>query len=617
MIDDPDHQRWHDAATDEALTGSLSRSYSLCTRIITGIQESQLELREQLSFFDAVHAGKRNGESLRSAYKRLRQTASLEFNKKDIQEKIQQLRNRNEDLEALRSQSDQLRQLDQSVELSQALPSAITEIREINREAHTALSSTFPCKETDHAQHWAVICVDDEVVGCKRLDLTLSYFMSGGKNIECQKDVTLCLRSYKHLAPGKNKRVSVVTTATISKRPRFADEPELGADHSDQDQFGQETPALDLSSIAINKLLCLHIYIAYYQVALLRKMAAKTTYYSVDNVIQEFFHSESTTRKQCDDLAASLLGDSVLPVPIQGCFSYTVAGSSAERIVQFRRETAALDMELIRLSRIIYGPFVAECTYHGTIDAESKTVATVTDFGRFFAASWKHPQTLDSSKLLHLRKEYQKRVDLLVEGLPPRFAPQLKIVQQQLSSLFTSQYPLILSHQDLCEMNILTDSKTGHVTGVIDWESSQILPFGISLWGLENCLGWMDSRGWHYYPNRDALVRTFWESFYQELAVCRKDSEESIPKLVRQPDITEDILGSTSNRVEKTEASGESQEYVGCVRTLVGIDTIMVARSLGILCRYGFAWNRGDWEIATAEDGDRLKYLDAFLSTTL
>ncbi|KAI0105208.1 hypothetical protein GGR51DRAFT_519886 [Nemania sp. FL0031] len=379
-------------------------------------------------------------------------------------------------------------------------------------------------------------------------------------------------------------------------------------------------------------------------------MAAKITYYSVDTVIQEFFQSENTTRKQCDDLAASLLGDSVLPVPIQGCFSYTVAGSSAERIVQFRRETAALDMELIRLSRIIYGPFVAECTYHDTIghepsllvyvikklpgvpyiqsrpmpidlilssDAESKTVATVTDFGRFFAASWKHPQTLDSSKLLHLRKEYEKRVDLLVEGLPPRFAPQLKIIQRQLSSLFTSQYPLILSHQDLCEMNILTDSNTGHVTGVIDWESSRILPFGISLWGLENCLGWMDSRGWHYYPNRDALVRAFWESFDQELAVCRDDSEESIPKLVRQPHITEDILASTSNRVEKTEASGESRNDVGYVRTLVGIDTVMVARSLGILCRYGFAWNRGDWEIATAEDGDRLKYLDAFLSTTL
>ncbi|KAK3366670.1 hypothetical protein B0T24DRAFT_508791, partial [Lasiosphaeria ovina] len=55
----------------------------------------------------------------------------------------------------------------------------------------------------------------------------------------------------------------------------------------------------------------------------------------------------------------------------------------------------------------------------------------------------------------------------------------------------------VLNHGDLCEMNIPADPKTGRLTGVIDWESACTLPFGMSLWGLENSLGWMDSAGWH------------------------------------------------------------------------------------------------------------------------
>ncbi|KAI1123164.1 hypothetical protein F5Y10DRAFT_57969 [Nemania abortiva] len=254
MVDNPDHQRWHDTTLDEALASSLSRSYSLCIRIITGIQEAQLELKEQLSSFDAVHAERRDGESLRSAYRRVRQTASLGFDKKDIEEKIQQLRSRNEDLETLRRQSDQLRQLGHSAKSSQAtvatklLPSAITEIREINREAHTALSSTFSCKENDHAQHWAAICVNDEV-GYNKLNLTLSYFMSNEKNIRCQKDVTLCLHSDKFITPGNNKRASVAAKTTIPKKIRFADEPDIRADDSDQGMLEPEPSTIDLSSI--------------------------------------------------------------------------------------------------------------------------------------------------------------------------------------------------------------------------------------------------------------------------------------------------------------------------------------------------------------------------------
>ena len=54
-------------------------------------------------------------------------------------------------------------------------------------------------------------------------------------------------------------------------------------------------------------------------------------------------------------------------MPIQGLWSYTVASLSTDLLVQFRKETAALDMELVRRARGIYGAFVADCTYHGPV----------------------------------------------------------------------------------------------------------------------------------------------------------------------------------------------------------------------------------------------------------
>ncbi|RDL31052.1 uncharacterized protein BP5553_09841 [Venustampulla echinocandica] len=91
--------------------------------------------------------------------------------------------------------------------------------------------------------------------------------------------------------------------------------------------------------------------------------------YSLGDTINSFFESQSTvTRRQCDDLAASLVGEPVNTAPIQGAFIYTViAGLEQSKIVQFRAQRSVLDMETLNLARAIYGRFVAACTYHGNI----------------------------------------------------------------------------------------------------------------------------------------------------------------------------------------------------------------------------------------------------------
>ena len=60
----------------------------------------------------------------------------------------------------------------------------------------------------------------------------------------------------------------------------------------------------------------------------------------------------------------------------------------------------------------------------------------------------------------------------------------------ELPLLFTSKNPSILSHGDLCEMNIFVEPDTGHMTGIVDHDEARILPFGIPLWGFENMLGY-------------------------------------------------------------------------------------------------------------------------------
>lgn len=91
--------------------------------------------------------------------------------------------------------------------------------------------------------------------------------------------------------------------------------------------------------------------------------------YNLDNTINSFFESQSNaTRRQCDELAVSLVGEPVNPTPIQGAFSYTVmAGAKQSEIVQFRAQSSVLDMESLNLARAIYGQLVAACTYHGSI----------------------------------------------------------------------------------------------------------------------------------------------------------------------------------------------------------------------------------------------------------
>ncbi|KAI1276019.1 hypothetical protein F5Y07DRAFT_147401 [Xylaria sp. FL0933] len=325
-----------------------------------------------------------------------------------------------------------------------------------------------------------------------------------------------------------------------------------------------------------------------------------TTLYSLDSAIESFF-SENTTviRSECDDFALTIVGGRVNPVQIQGAFSYTfTAGTNESKLFQFRTHDSKLAMSIINLARLVHPEFVARCKYHGTIgqsrplhiyemdklpgityimarhvsvvqplDAVLRQRKTAADFARFFAQSWNHGQTLGPKETQTVFAEFRDRFNALSQSLPFRFAPNIARVCKELPLLFSDKRPFVLSHQDLCEMNILVHPDTRSITGIVDWAEARLLPFGFSLWGFENILGYMDSERWHYYNNRHELERIFWQTLQAEAK-----------------DMTNDDL-----------------------------QLIRVARMAGLFCRYGFVMDGKVWKgVVDESDSSSLAYLDAF-----
>lgn len=188
----------------------------------------------------------------------------------------------------------------------------------------------------------------------------------------------------------------------------------------------------------------------------------------------------------------------------------------------------------------------------------------------FFAQSWNGSQQLSPDDATALLAEFRSKLDVLARSLPSRFAPDLSRARQLLPSLFSEALPFVLNHGDLCEMNLLISAGTGKITGIVDWAEARILPFGFSLWALENVLGYMDSEGWHYYDNRSELEHLFWRTFMREAGI----------------------------------ASG------------VDLQLIRAARMIGLFCRYGFiVEGKTVTGVVDQSYTSSLPYLDAFCTT--
>ncbi|KAL9128891.1 MAG: hypothetical protein Q9217_002513 [Psora testacea] len=322
--------------------------------------------------------------------------------------------------------------------------------------------------------------------------------------------------------------------------------------------------------------------------------------YSLENAIRSFFAGKvSPSQKECDDLAHSLLGgERVVPFPIQGQFSYTVFSPQAvidvppdgdgnsqpitnAKIVQFRLNNSKIDIYVAQLAKAIHGDIAAETDYCGEIGQEAGACldvyiiqklpgVTYIEMGNFSVEM--NPE--QASKQLRLIEDLARygNQDLYVICCELFELTPLELLE--LGEIFHPRYPQVLTHGDLCPMNILVSPTTGRVTGIIDWAEAEVLPFGLALYGLENLLGYMGPGGWNYFEIWDELEQKFWNQFWDCITNAKAPPEDRIRH------------------------------------------SVTIARQVGVLMQYGFKWENGTVERAVTEkDAGSLAYLDAFLLT--
>jgi len=224
--------------------------------------------------------------------------------------------------------------------------------------------------------------------------------------------------------------------------------------------------------------------------------------------VSRFLSKSGISKEECDVIAKSLSSSvDVIPTAIQGANSHTVGGG--ELVVQFR--SAKVDLRVHNKAMEIHGSaYVPPITYvqsdpfyvytspyrgksHSEHGISNITLSirrnTIIDLATFFAQGCHHSVGHDQMDL---------KLDIIEAFLQDCLnLPDVKRqVQNLLDNLGISQshkfndvgklddLPVVLVHGDLGQLNILT-SDEGHITGILDWNGSQYLPFGWNLYGLE------------------------------------------------------------------------------------------------------------------------------------
>ncbi|KAJ2989134.1 hypothetical protein NUW58_g3623 [Xylaria curta] len=267
-----------------------------------------------------------------------------------------------------------------------------------------------------------------------------------------------------------------------------------------------------------------------------------------------FFNGrKSPSQVQCDEIAQSISGAlTVSPVDTPGSMSYTVichgGAGLQDLIVSFREPGGTLDEEMVKLAKEIHGDLVPESTCHGNMkgadpplsiysmpylrgsscievlafqvemnsDEEAKHKVFIQHLARYFARCRSSPRPVDRQTQAMKQEGIRKRLARLEEELPSSILPNslLSKLIENLTSLFSQDYPQVLTHGDFSVTNILIDEDTFEITGIVDWSLAMILPFGMDLDILFLTTGFMTQEGWHDYACKLLLLDTFWDEFW-------------------------------------------------------------------------------------------------------
>lgn len=170
-----------------------------------------------------------------------------------------------------------------------------------------------------------------------------------------------------------------------------------------------------------------------------------------------------------------------------------------------------------------------------------------------------------------------QKLGKLAKGLPDEWLRmRAQLTLDKICML--DDYPVVLNHGDLIPSNILADEDTWEITGLVDWEEAEYLPFGTCLYGLEHLLGFLQSSAlelggplWTYYDSAAQLRELFWTTL------------------------------------------------LGLVPALDSMkDDVRLMRDVGVFLWHGYAWDEGaiDRVVDEVNDSEELAKLRAFLSVS-
>jgi hypothetical protein len=191
-------------------------------------------------------------------------------------------------------------------------------------------------------------------------------------------------------------------------------------------------------------------------------------------------------------------------------------------------------------------------------------------FAAFMSRAWHHKGTKEVS-LGRVGSSIVPRLQSLNIDLPLRFRPVAKRILEQMPLI--EAIPWVFTHGDIIAGNILVNPSSGQLLGFVDWAEAENLPFGTCLYGLEEVLGEMTATGFQYHANAADLRDIFWS----ELKKCIPDLQKAIV-----------------------------------------LETVNLARDLGVLLWYGIAFDNGaiNRVVQEGKDVDEIRRLDAFLDLT-
>lgn len=139
---------------------------------------------------------------------------------------------------------------------------------------------------------------------------------------------------------------------------------------------------------------------------------------------------------------------------------------------------------------------------------------------RYFARNWLNPQPLDPQILSAAQESVRRRLAILQRASPPILSRStISHLEGSLPKLFHSENVQVLTHGDLSLTNILVDEDTCAITGIIDWSTASVRPFGLELDVLFLMSGYMDMEGWHDYSCREKIHTTFWHEFWNAIGL--------------------------------------------------------------------------------------------------